>query len=99
MGAAFPKNNSEKFDKNRIDHNSLILDNGSNLRGTSKKFRFEVAWSTQENFKERTISKWPQSGLMEIQDYWKVMKILLRKFLKGWGANICSQMNRDKYFL
>jgi hypothetical protein len=34
-----------------------------------------------------------------VQDYWRDVKAATRKFCKGWGANINSQVKKDKKIL
>jgi hypothetical protein len=34
-----------------------------------------------------------------VQDYWRDVKAASRKFCKGWGANINSQVKKDKKIL
>jgi hypothetical protein len=55
-----------------------------------------MAWLTQEGFRDLVISNWPERGDENIQNFWKDIKTSTRRFSKGWGANLNSQMKKDK---
>lgn len=78
------------------NHYSLKVDTEDERLKQAKQFRFEVAWLTQEGFREKLKEKWPVRGGLEIQDYWRHIKSEIRKFYRGWGANLSSQMKKDK---
>jgi hypothetical protein len=42
------------------------------------------------------VSNWPERGSKKVQDYWRELKSDTRRFCKGWGANINSQIKKDK---
>jgi hypothetical protein len=65
------------------NHCPLKVDTEDEMLKQSKQFRFEVAWLTQEGFREKLKEKWPVRGGLEIQDYCQI-----RKFYRGWGANL-----------
>jgi hypothetical protein len=45
------------------------------------------------------VSNWPERGSKKVQDYWRELKSDTRRFCKGWGANINSQIKKDKKIL
>jgi hypothetical protein len=47
-------------------------------------------------FKEVVLASWPERGDKIVQDHWRDVKAATRKFCKGWGANVNSQMKKDK---
>jgi hypothetical protein len=57
-----------------------------------------MAWLTQEGFRERLVSSWPERGSKKVQDYWRELKYFTRRFCKGWRANINSQIKKDKKY-
>jgi hypothetical protein len=59
-------------------------------------FRFEMAWMLQRGFKEMALASWPERGEKTVQDHWRDVKATTRNFCKGWGANVNSQMKKDK---
>jgi hypothetical protein len=56
-------------------------------------------WMLQRGFKERVLDTWKERGGKTVQDYWRDVKAATRKFCKGWGANINSQVKKDKKIL
>jgi hypothetical protein len=45
-------------------------------------FRFEMAWLTQEGFRERVVANWPERGGKNVQDFWRELKTDTRRFCK-----------------
>jgi BMFP domain-containing protein YqiC len=50
----------------------------------------------QDGFREVVLNGWPERGEKRIQDHWRDVRAAIRKFCKGWGANINNQMRREK---
>jgi hypothetical protein len=81
------------------DHCPLLVLTDDHRFKQQQCFRFEMAWLTQEGFRERVVASWPERRGKNIQDYWRELKAETRKFCKGWGANINSQIKREKKLL
>jgi hypothetical protein len=76
------------------DHCLLLVNSDDHRFQQHHCFRFDMAWMTQEGFKERVTTSWPERGEKPIQDYWRDLKTSTRKFCKGWGANTNSQIKK-----
>lgn len=70
------------------DHSPLLLNSSDDNMRRSKVFRFETSWLLVPRFKELVISKIPSRGDLYILEFWNNLLGSLRKFLKGWGANL-----------
>jgi hypothetical protein len=74
----FPRASVRALIRVGFDHNPLLLDDGTRKRQLTKKFRFELAWLSHENFKRQLVEKWAKREAEGVQDYWKRMKNGLR---------------------
>lgn len=77
------------------DHNPLILESDSEII-QPKLFIFEAMWLEQAGFREMLINRIPDRGHLDIQEFWRILKIEMRKACKGWGANLKGEMRRRK---
>ena len=80
------------------DHNPLILDTNSEIRGVSKSyyFRYSAHWARQEGFCDWVKSKWPSRYKANPLDRWHIVSCRLRRAIKGWGQNIDSYQKKHK---
>lgn len=79
------------------DHCPLVLDTGEGVPNKSIILRFEKAWLKVAGFKELVIAKWlEQAWLQNTLDDWQGRVRFLRQFLRGWGANTCSEIKKRK---
>lgn len=76
-------------------HSPILVDIGDQRPQKIYPFRFEMAWLTQEKFKEKLLQKWPETKEQDILDYWKRCIIELRKFCRGWGRNTDCAMRKE----
>jgi hypothetical protein len=90
----FPKAKLMTLTRVGSDHSPLILDDGTGKMQIRRRFRFEVAWLSQSEFKKKIIEKWPISRGENIQDFWKRLKKELRQLSKGMGANLDGEIKR-----
>ncbi|RLN39154.1 hypothetical protein C2845_PM01G41450 [Panicum miliaceum] len=78
------------------DHSALLVDSGDSEVVRSKIFRFEPAWLLQEGFREWLQGKWPKRVKRNILDHWHDTSYILRRSLKGWGANVGGDVQKKK---
>jgi hypothetical protein len=78
------------------DHSPLLLDDGVDAVQCGRRFRFENAWLTKPEFREKMIERWPKWQGEEIQGYWKSMKKSMGHLSKGMGANMVGEMKRER---
>jgi hypothetical protein len=83
------------------DHTPLILDSGDEIPPRSSRFIFENGWLLVQGFKDLLRAKWSQ--LLEEPgchrdpvEVWQGASAGLRRFLKGWSANLGSDKRREK---
>lgn len=81
------------------DHTPILVDTGEDRTQEGKIFRFEMAWLTQNTFREKLIEKWPKREQEKILDYWKMCIINLRQFCRGWGRNWDTETRKSKQVL
>jgi hypothetical protein len=85
------------------DHCPILVNSDDQRFQQQHCFRFESAWLLQQGFREAVIASWPERGGQKeggtVQDYWRDVKAATRKFCKGWGANVNSQIKREKRYL
>jgi hypothetical protein len=60
----------------------------------------KYTWSnkqvTQEGSREQVVASWPERAECRVQYFWIELKASTRRFCKGWGPNINSQIKREK---
>jgi hypothetical protein len=95
----YKRSSCETLTRVGSDHCPLLVLTDDHRFKQQHCFRFEMAWLTQEGFRERVVASWPERRDKNVQDYWRELKADTRKFCKGWGANINSQIKRDKKLL
>jgi exonuclease III len=78
------------------DHCPLLITTDDHKFKQQHCFRFEMAWLTQEGFRERVTNSWPERGDKNVQDFWRDLKADTRRFCKGWDANRNSGIKREK---
>ena len=78
------------------DHSALLVDSGATEGRSSRIFRFEPSWLLQDGFKDRVRAKWPVRDKPNILDHWHDVSCKLRKFLRGWGANVGGDVQKKK---
>ena len=78
------------FSKVRVgsDHCRIIVDLGRGKKLLPRPFRMEPSWFLIPQFKTKVLENWPVRSNQKILDFWKVQQQNLRKFMKGWTANI-----------
>jgi hypothetical protein len=64
-----------------------------------KNFRLEPSWFLEPEFKTKVLEHWPDRGGGGILDSWKHQQQCLRRFMKGWGANLRGQFRRERKML
>jgi hypothetical protein len=94
----YKRSSCETLTRVGSDHCPLLVCTDDHRFKQQHIFRFEMAWLTQEGFRERVVSSWPERGSKKVQDYWRELKYVTRRFCKGWGANINSQIKKDKKY-
>jgi len=78
------------------DHNPIIVDMGGRDTKAPTYFRFDPTWLTQEGFKNWVTERWSIRLKPESLDHWHVISGILRRAMKGWGANFGSSMRKHK---
>ncbi|WVZ79230.1 hypothetical protein U9M48_026834 [Paspalum notatum var. saurae] len=81
------------------DHNPLLVRTEEGEHSRNNVFRFEPAWLLQKGFREEVKSKWPIRRQKYILDYWHKVSEGLRKFMRGWSANVDGEKRRKKQAL
>jgi hypothetical protein len=83
---------------NRVgsDHNSILLDDGTDNLKIKKGFIFESAWLNKVEFKKQFIERWAGRNSEGIQAFWKRLKKEVRQLNIGMGANLDGEMRRQK---
>lgn len=87
QGNHYPLVTAQSITRLGSDHNPLVVEVGANRGVRSTIFRFEVAWTKQEGFREWVVSKWPAKQNMRSIDYWQKISGQLRNSLRGWNGN------------
>ena len=83
------------------DHCPLLLSDGTAKALEPRQFFFEKQWTAQKGFSELIQQKWGEAserhpvGAYSV-DKWHGNMSRLRKFLKGWGANLRGEYRRAK---
>lgn len=95
----YPRGTARSLTRIGSDHAPILVDTGKHAAKKEYIFIFEMAWLTQEGFKEKMIQKWPERKEQNILDYWKKFIIDLRKFCRGWGRNFDCEVKKDKKLL
>jgi hypothetical protein len=85
----FPLTTVHKLTREVSDHSPIILDTMEGKENQRREFRFEKRWLKEEEFLHRVVKIWAQpvrakDSLAKFQIKLKLVK----KNLKGWGANI-----------
>lgn len=81
------------------DHAPLWIDRGSNLP-PCKIFRFEKWWLQIDGCQQAIIDNWNKPcPCQDYLDVWQFKIRSLRKFLKGWSANIEAAQKKRKQAL
>lgn len=82
------------------DHAPIMLHNGEGMQVKSRQFHFGKHWFLQEGFKALVIQKrgefYLSMGAGNSLDNWQDCVRKMRKFLKGWGANIWGTTRKKK---
>lgn len=87
------------------DHCPLILHSGEEIRRQPKHFFFERQWLIQPGFAERMTKIWEEARanrphrygpLCDALDEWQHCIRRSHHHLRGWGANVGSQMRARK---
>jgi hypothetical protein len=92
----YPKVKVSSLIRVGLDHNPILVDDGTNSSQLKRGFKFEIAWLTKMEFKKKLIEKWSKRGVEGIQDFWKRMKKELRQLSKRIGASLDEAMKRRK---
>jgi hypothetical protein len=92
----YKKASCETLTRVGSDHCPIIVNTDDHRFKQQHGFRFEMAWLSQRGFREQVVASWPERGDSTIQDFWKEIKVYTRRFCRGWGANINSQIKKDK---
>jgi hypothetical protein len=69
VGIAIPKVKVSFLTKLGLDHNPILVDDGTNSSQLKKGFKFQTVWLTKMEFKKKLIEKWPKRGVESIQDF------------------------------
>jgi exonuclease III len=78
------------------DHCPLLLDTREGERVRGNNFRFEMGWFELEGFKKELLEKWPARIQSKIMDYWHLLMPYLRRWLRGWSANMVSKQKKRR---
>ena len=78
------------------DHNPIIVDTGGRPSKMPTYFRFDPTWLTQEGFRNWVTDRWPVRLKAGSLDHWHVISGILRRAMKGWGANFGSNLRKHK---
>jgi hypothetical protein len=82
------------------DHAPIMLDSGEDRKIRRSHFHFEKQWLMEPDFKEVVINKIADIFLSHkyrsALDMWHMVMTQLRKFLKGYGANLRGDIRRRK---
>jgi hypothetical protein len=83
------------------DHTPLLLDFGEGSLVRSPRFFFETSWFALPNFADLVNHSWesifpPMGGWRDTIDQWSSQSVDLRRFLRGWGANLGKQSKEAK---
>lgn len=90
------------------DHCPLMLSSGEEPRRASKCYFFEKQWLLQSGFRERVAEIWARAEahpphrygpLCDVLDEWQNCIRRLRHHLRGWGANVGSDLKTRKQAL
>lgn len=81
----YPWTTCESLTRVGSDHNPLLVIIEDVRVSHPYVFRFEMAWFTLPDFKDKLLAKWPEREYEEVQNYWKRVKKHIRTFCKGWG--------------
>jgi hypothetical protein len=83
------------------DHTPLVFATGTDLAPRASRFFFENAWLSLPGFKDLVHAKWgplatAQGSYFDAIGFWHSQAGLLRRFLKGWGANLRRDLRLEK---
>lgn len=100
----FPLCNSISLTRVGSDHCPIVFETGDNVIRKQKRFFFEKKWFEQENFLEVVQEKWKEIGSktpvnIYSLDNWNGRLVVLRQFLKGWGANTNGKFRKEKWVI
>jgi mannosylglycoprotein endo-beta-mannosidase len=83
------------------DHNPILLDTGVNFVRKRPQFFFEKQWNKLEGFNDLVKEKWLEfkvkspPGAYSL-NVWQGMIANLRRFLRGWGANVRGDYRKER---
>jgi hypothetical protein len=78
------------------DHTPLLVLIAPRVPDKPRNFRMEPAWFQTPNFKNEVLNHWPIRTIPNVLSCWQSQCQELRRFLKGWGANLKGQFRRDR---
>jgi hypothetical protein len=58
----YPKARACSLTRIGLDHTPLLFDDGDKIERKKRGFRFEPAWLTQPDFKDKMIERWPDKN-------------------------------------
>jgi hypothetical protein len=94
----FPLTTIHKLSREISDHSPIILDTMEGREKQIKEFRSDKRWLKEENFLPKVYRIWsqPVRARDSLSCFQQKLKNL-KKFLKGWGANIRGRdINKKK---
>ena len=94
----FPLVFVQKVVKEQSDHNVLILQSGENMVSVRKwEFKFNNSWLKNPDFLPLIQSLWMQPvNSLDPIDVLNIKLKRVKKYLKGWGANIFGNNKKRK---
>jgi hypothetical protein len=78
----YKRSSCETLTRVGSDHCPLLVITEDHRFKQHHYFRFEMAWLTQEGFRERVVANWPERGGKNVQDFWRELKTDTRRFCK-----------------
>jgi hypothetical protein len=78
------------------DHTPLLVLIAPRVPDKPRNFRMEPAWFQLHDFKSEVLNHWPNRTNPNILSCWQIQCQDLRRFLKGWGANLKGQFRRER---
>jgi hypothetical protein len=83
------------------DHTPLVFATRADLAPRANRFFFENSWLTLPGFSDMIKAKWgtfvpSQGSFFDTIGFWHHQIGLLRRYLKGWGANLRRDLRFEK---